>query len=865
MATHRPAPVGRILLRVIGPEAAWTARVRLLDAGLLMPAAASLSLVSSIESVVSDELDPSTALDVVALIEKLSRDGELRPAMRLAQAILRPRKALDASGTGRVTVQAGIEPYWYAEALQRVVAALSGDARILGTVYAWLREEQVLSGSWVKGREWDPSVIWRPSIDDHAQNLRHHDIADSLVDSLRDLAIGQLLSGSDVARVMQTLDRDCMPIAMRIGLHALSAASEVSPEVLRAATERLLDIDLLRHPLFLREYTQLAAAVLPKLDDEKYMQWESLVTSDPPFTEEQRRRIVEHRAEDQTEDEELARYVRVRRHELLSAIGESALRGTLLAASKELKIQLGEYEHAGFRSWHSSSFGSKSPVVGSEFPAMGAAEVLETVRSWLVLEGDDGTKEGLADALRDAVAARVGEFTSLTPDFVELEPVYRSRFLDAIRDAAKSESSDINWATYLRGVSHLHRSNDERGTVDTYSARQVCSTIENAVSGSTSKIPLDLLNQAVEIVSLWLDDPDPETEGESGTDHYTRALNTTRPTAARTLIRLARASKLAHDDDFDSSSTIEAVKHALATRLAPRDKSLAFAAAMGESLGLMMWVDPGWAKSWLAAASTPGRWGDVLVTTALTTNSTSIPLLSELWPFADDILNRAAAGDAVELGWPLERPIVETIGDHLVTLALWGSPAPWPARIESFFSRVNPDSAASVLGHVGWRLMNSDDVPEEITRRAADLWDSRQAAVDQDGEDPKQLAQFHWWVHSRKFSNGWWLPRLARVVDQIDFEGRSFIAKHLEEAAYTHAGAAIEVMAKLFRAAGRSRTLSRHGLVMSAPTVIALGLRCPDSGVADSARDLMDLLGEQGVVDMDEQVSRASQELDTAR
>jgi hypothetical protein len=81
-----------------------------------------------------------------------------------------------------------------------------------------------------------------------------------------------------------------------------------------------------------------------------------------------------------------------------------------------------------------------------------------------------------------------------------------------------------------------------------------------------------------------------------------------------------------------------------------------------------------------------------------------------------------------------------------------------------------------------------------------------------------------------KFPVTWWLPRLARVADQIDFDGRSFIGEHIEEAAHTHPGDAVALMTRLL-GGGETRTLARHGLVISAPKVIALGLRSTDEAV----------------------------------
>lgn len=860
MAEHRPAEVRQILLRVIDAQSAWTAKVRLLEAALRMPVADARGMASAIQLHLDGELDPNLALDVVTFLEQLAGGGEIRPAMRLAQIVLRPRTPPNAGGRGRRDVRAGIDSYWYAQALKRVTSAFRADPRLLGTVYAWLRLAQQLSESWDPDRDWDASSIWRPSISDHEQNYRHHDIADALVDALRDLAISQMESGVDLERVMGTLERDRMPIAMRIAMYALSAQGGRQGDALNVATERVLDRDLLHHPWFFREYTQLTAATLPRLDDADYERWEALVDEGPRVSAERRQRIVEHRAEGQSEDDAFAQYVTMRRHELLSAIGAGALRGRLLETHTALVEDLGEYEHAGFRSWHSMSYGEEAPPIGVELAKMPAADVLATVRDWEPDKTQTGTKEGLAESLQEVAEARPAEFSALTQHFVQLDDPHRSRFLDGIRKAAEANASAIDWAAYLRGSRELAWIIEREGGSNTHPLRQVCNTIENAVNGETTRMPEQLLSDAASLVATWIDHAEPGDEEALGTDHLTRAFNTMRPVAIRTLIRLARAAKLAHRDEFDSEPVIAAVQETLHGRLTPRDQSLAVSSTLGEGLGLMMWMDAPWTSSWLPDATTVDTWGDVFVTTALTTNMTSTGLLNDLWPSIDAILDRIAARESVEMGWRSERSIDEVIGDHLMTLAMWGSASPWPARTESYFARVSTEAAASVVGQVGWRLMNTAELPPELAERAAAIWDARQAAVDRGEADSGQLAQFYWWVHSRKFPFTWWLPRLARVADQIDFDGRSFIGEHIEEAAHTHPGEAVTVMTRLLRS-DESRTLARHGLVTSAPKVIALGLRSVDENVRQAAQELMDLLGEQGVVDMDAQVSKASRDL----
>jgi hypothetical protein len=194
-----------------------------------------------------------------------------------------------------------------------------------------------------------------------------------------------------------------------------------------------------------------------------------------------------------------------------------------------------------------------------------------------------------------------------------------------------------------------------------------------------------------------------------------------------------------------------------------------------------------------------------------------------------------------------------------MTLLMWGADSPWHERVDSFYSRVSGETAASVLGQVGWRLMNTDNPSQELLDRASAIWDERQAAVDAGSADAAQLAQFYWWVHCNKFPVSWWLPRLSHVADLIDFEGRSFLGDHLAEAAREYPGESIGLMSRLLTKDGN--TLARHGLVRAAPRVIARGLRSDSEAVSQAAQSLMDVLGEQGIVDMDVQVARAADEI----
>lgn len=855
-AAEEPRKVREILLRTVDENAIWYAKTRLLDAAIRMPPLEAAQMARQIQRCLDAELDPNIGLDLVTLIENLAKADAANQALRLAQVLLRPRPHERSSRIGRREVRAGIDAYWYAQTLQRVVAALATDSRIFKTLYAWLREEQIASEAWEPGKELDFSSIWRPSISDHSQNYRHNDIADALVDTLRDLTIERLTDGADLETVLEILERDHLPIAMRVALHALSTQVETRPDARTVATTRLLDRELMDSPWFHREYTQLGKVLLPLLEDAEFEMWASLVDAGPVLSESQIERITEHTGPGQTLEQALKEHRRYWRHELLSAVGPDALRGRLRIQFDSLVGELGEYEHAGFRSWHSSSFDEEAPISADQLGAMTPDEVIQTLAEW---EPDDTTRasaRGLAESLRDAVEARPNEFSTLTAELLSLGEPYASRFLDGIRKAAES-TTEIDWATFLNVLSELDEPlgpDEDRGS---YAQRQVCGAIENATRGESSRIPADLLPRASEVVARYLSHSDPDSDNESfGSDHLTQALNSMRPVAVRTMIRIARAAKLADVE----SSIVSGSLAALESRIAPRDDSLAVAASFGESLSLLMWLDSDWVQGHLTNLASADQFGEVVVTTALTTNRTSSQLLEDLWPRVDDILDRLAANEDIEVGQASGRTLAGSIGDHLMTLLMWNAGSIWDDRLNSYLARVDAETGASVIGHVGWQLMHSRELSQELLDRAASIWDARQSAVDRGEANPQLLREFYWWVHSRKFPVDWWLPRLTQIADQIDLEGRNFLGEHLEEAAIDFPGEAIALMRRLLESS--NVPLARHGLISSAPTVIARGLKSEMREVADAASVLMDQLGEQGIVDMDVQVAKASASLD---
>lgn len=145
-------------------------------------------------------------------------------------------------------------------------------------------------------------------------------------------------------------------------------------------------------------------------------------------------------------------------------------------------------------------------------------------------------------------------------------------------------------------------------------------------------------------------------------DPLTLSLNTTRPTALRAVIALAILAKRRSQADHDEQVGYH-IRNALSL-LEPHfspaiDPSLAVAAALGEGLTSLIFVDGNWIADRLATVLISHEehksFADVLVTTSLAVSHASTSLLDALAPLLETILNRGANSETIDSGWRTQR------------------------------------------------------------------------------------------------------------------------------------------------------------------------------------------------------------------
>lgn len=845
-------------------------RELVLRAALALPSDLAARLVPSIERYLGEN-SLFDGTEVVALMEHLASGGQARPTLRLAKAAFLPRRIghdSDTQGGPRSrNVTAGVEPYWFGELMPRVIAVLTSvqAEKALTTLIAWLNAFLEASGQLVdEASGYDVSYIWRPSIAPHEQNQGYEDYGDQLVDAVRDVCDAQLQSGRCVADVLTTLERGKQPLLRRIALHALARRVGADPEAARQASHRLGNAELLESE-YRREYSQLATAALPHLSVEERNAWCALVLDGPPKSAEDLQKQAEYRRMDgESIEDAILRVGEYWQLGVLSGIDRAALPTAAAQRLANLEAAHGVLENPTFASFSTSWVGPMSPLSAEELEDLSPDDLIAFLCTWVPdsRERWSASKEGLARSFESRVKAQPTGFAARPERFDGLDPVYMSALFRGLREALL-EGRGFDWQTALEigtivalrtDVPSETQGNREEEETWRFAQRALASLIEAGVGREgIERLGPEHFETAVSMLAPLINHPDPtpaheERYGGSNMDPLTLSLNTTRPATLRSVIHIGSKARDQIEADAQGSMrrVISAVRDLCTSRLTPnRDESLAEAAAFGEGLGRLIWMDPEWVTANEGLLLSRDRFGDVVLSVALSTYRPTTGFMNAIRPAGRRLLTRAAAGEEIAFGWRQDRTPVEVLGDHLVLLLVWGRIEPSDELVTEFFALALPNSIGRVLGHLGWLLGRSQDpIPEDILRRARALWDERAALVSAGEGDQAELGEFFWWVRSRRFDPDWWLPRLEQAAQSPEFNARGMIGEQLAEAASRFPSATVRVLGRLL--SQRDEPFGRYDLVEHAPAIIAAALQSGDDETVEIGKRVMNDLGRSG-------------------
>ena len=836
-----------------------------------LPPDKAVRFIPLLESLLKDQVLRS-ADSIVDLSDRLIEAGLSKPALRLLNAAFRPQ-GRDRDGAPRLfrgQLVAGVEPYWFRMLLPRVVTALSSvqGAKALTTLAAWLEDAQIATDNFRAGSGYDLSYITRPSIGEHEQNQVRHDYIDDLIDTVRDIAISQLVDGRDPEEVVATFERGGQPLLLRIALHALAVWTDQTGTASDESIERLNRPDLMESN-FRHEYAELARTTLPLLDDSRFRGWSSLVMAGPPYTEEELEAAGQRFEPDSPDPEGAVRRVKDWwRLRLLSSVGRPALRGAATAELDTLEAQYGPQQHSEFPAFSTSWVGVSSPFSTAELGGQTTDSIFDLLRSWAPDPGSRGeaSQEGLANALEEAVHLDPDRFLVTPSAWVNVAPLYVNSLFHGLEKAVQ-DGKNIDWpGAFEVGAWLVDQVDDGRELSEStsefrvwrFAQKSLASLLDvGSAASMPARIPVEQLSDAIAIVAPLLNhaDPTPQYEGQYGgnnMDALTLSLNTTRPVAIRAMVKLGLAASGRTGGEAAVGEALTFLAHRLRSRLFD---SHAEAAAVGEGLGRLLEIDRQWVIRHEGDILPDSVFGEVVMTTALATYRPSRMLVDAVEGSIERALRAAAAGGEVSVGWRTDRSAVELIGDQLVMLIVWGQASLDEPIIRSFFDKASSTEIGRVLGKLGWLLDRSDeDLPEDLMRRSMELWDSQTADVDPASPSGARLDEFFWWSRSNQFPVDWWLPRLDQATRSATFDPRGLLGEVLEAASAHDPALTVEILERVLLA--KDDLFGIYNLVDHAPVVLAAAQDAADPRSAAAAQRVMDVLGRKGFLDVPEAVRR---------
>jgi hypothetical protein len=810
---------------------------------------------------------------VAGVIERLLDANKVKDAKKLMAAMFSPKPGEEEEMAfgGRLRITSPIDDYSYKQLLARLaprIAALGVDGvrMVAGWLIGAMRIGTDQEGA--RGRS-----IWRPAIGPHEQNAGLYEIDDALIDVVRDVAREATRTSANREAIDFLNSRTeflIRRIAVEVAASSIEAGDDAG-EIMVVAREMLNDPTLL--DLDVRpEYAHLARILTPHLSAEELEGWTRFVLGGSWLPADDRlRRVAAWPSEDSTSvtDEGLDAEKRRWTNRLLSAL-EPVLTGELEEHRRTLAAEFGAVDHPEFSSYMESFTGPTSPKTAEAFQAMSTVEIADYLKTWSPEPRHHWgpTVDGLARVLEGVVAADPQRFEEIHRELVELKPSYTRAVVTGWEQAARTGYRPSADAWESLAVLAAHELDERRvdGDVDVEDdprwqwVHRALADLAGA-SLTDDEATVDMLDNAWRVLKPLTGHPDPNPahqpqDGGSNMDPLTRSLNTVRPAALRSAIRLlGAAAKRGGDEVARLRGDIFAT---LGEHVgSDGDPSLAVAAVFGEALGRLWNMDETWVNERLdaflgvtAPEQAQRHWADVVVSVALRSYFPGSAFLRLIRPAIEDMFTAEyLAGDHVE-GWRDHRGALQNAASHVVVCIVNGSiPLTDPLASALFGGGVATDVISEALGHLGWQFMRmkSDGDQEnpsvEAVERARELIESRVEEIRAGNADVAELRQFHWWVQSDVVGVDWWLPILDMITELEGSLDKTFIGESLEMSSDFDPLVTLRVFERLLDKTDYWRS---YDLVQHAAQILAAALLSDSSEASDLARTLLDRFGRQG-------------------
>lgn len=811
-----------------------------------------------------------------ALVAHLAKGGEGDAALDLARTVLAvvpdretaPNQEEGGIFTPSPQPRSRFDPWEYEDILKKHVPILveTTGERAMDLLCDILESAISLSRHDEKGGELkDYSYVWRPAIEDHAQNYPHR-FKDFLVTAVRDAA--EYLVQQDptkVSHLVTRLEARRWSIFQRIALHLLRCFPDAAESLI---AERLTDHARFNNPDLRHEYVLLARDCFSRLsqkDQETILGW---IAEGPNLKD------WKDYWERCTEDYEAERYKKIWQRDRLAPLAD-ALPAAWKRYYNELIQEFGPAEHPEFLVYSEGGWvGPTSPKSTDELRAMSIEELVAYLRTWEPQEGwRSPSPEGLGRELSALVASEPERFAAAALRFKGLDPTYVRSLLRGLCDAARN-GHVFSWEQAIDLAQWIVEQNQEiperksecaeRDPGWGWTRRTIAELLSAGFDHGPAEIPFDLRERVWVVLRPLTDDPDPTPEHEArfggpNMDPAALSINTTRGEAIHAVVRYAlwvrrhleaEVGQTRVERGFDE---MPEVREVLEFHLDPnREPSVAVRAVYGQWFPWLVLLDAQWAaaqKSHIFSAA-PERvhlrdaaWETYII-------------FCQPYDKVFDILKD-------EYGWAIERIGSQTVdhrhlrdpnqrlAEHIMELYWRGKLAldEPGGLLDQFYAKADDALRGHAIDFVGRSLMNSEgEVSAQIIDRLKALWEHRVAAARtalSPAEFTEELSAFGWWFASGKFELNWALSQLKVVLDLVQkVEPDHIVVERLAGIAESHPLDAVYCLNAMLL--GEKEGWRIMALKDEARTILEKALESIDPEARTTAEELINRLGARG-------------------
>jgi hypothetical protein len=756
----------------------------LMDAALVMPAGVAAALVPALCKAAAEGTLWIRFDDASTLCARLASEGHSDAAMALAEVLFTPRFEEGKEKPRRPDV------YSYKDGLKKALPALVTVRPVdfCRRLCGWLGSAIAAKGTANAASESDYSYIWRPAIEEHAQNSEH-DFASEMVGFTR-RALEEAVRNQSLAldAALGIVDEYPYLVFERLRVHLVNVFADRSPDLAR---QTMMDRGLFDDFEFKHEYAMLMGARFALLDAEQRGRWVKWVEAGP------RKEGVDADLKEEVRQGQIRWWQFERLHWI-----RDHLEGRWQELYKQMRAEHGEPQMADLNTRvEAMAWGHESPMTIEELRNLTFAEAVERVASWK----PDKPRfmgpgiEGLASMFGEYVAADPATFSQQARALIDRPAIYVRGFISKMAEGAKA-GQDIDVLAILdlcRWV--LAQPVAERTTPEQEHdvaidkgwqwTRDEISQFVQAVCQSSAdgkpRYPLEGLQKAIWSVLGQLEyDPATsyiagELEGEDPRvhDYLILGINSPRGKAVRAGLEYARwvANHVKQGEvvrgGFDA---MPEVRQMLEWQIAPENRSVEVLSIIGSHMWLIHWIDKVWleqransifdlkaAESEAPTAHGWSAWNAFLVWCR--PHIEFYRLLKEQFAHA---VREASKVELPESSSVRPQPM-HRLGEHLMLLYGRGqlSSDQDRALLGCFLSESMPDIRRHAVGFVGESLQGDQKLPDGVVERFMRLWDWYWSTRGRDDAEEKPNDQlFGPWFACGRFPDQWSIEQLERFV-----------------------------------------------------------------------------------------------------